>query len=228
MSSAAGALSAGRPRARSASRPAQRAAQRPAHSVQDSFARFLERLLKYPDNANISVRELLGGLESRAFGIPLAALSAGELVPVPIPGFSLVISIPMASIGAQMMGDRERLVLPNSLLNRRVRGRHVKRVVRAMLPVVRGIDRHTQPRAAIMTGSAGRRLAGLAVLLLALLIALPIPGTNAPLAFIVFIMGLGLIRGDGLLIATGLVLTIAATVLMGAGALALVNVVFGP
>ena len=126
-----------------------------------------------------------------------------------------------------MIGDRKRLSLPGSLLNRRVSCRAVKQVARAMLPAVRRIDRRTRRRASILTGSAGRRVAGLAVFLLALLIALPIPGTNAPLAFCVFILGMGLIRGDGLLIAAGLVLTVVATVLMGSAALALTDFVFG-
>jgi len=221
MSSAAIAVSAAPPRGRAKRRTAP-----PAYTGPHSFARFLERILKYPDNAKLTVRDLLGGLESHTFGIPLAALSAGELVPVPVPGFSLVVSIPMAAIGAQMIGDRKRLVLPNSLLNRRVPARGVKRVARAMLPAVRRIDRFAKTRASIMTGSAGRRLAGLAVFLLALLIALPIPGTNAPLAFTVFIIALGLIRGDGLMIAAGLVLTVIATALMGTAAMALTSLVF--
>jgi len=203
------------------------AVKKTAYSGPDSFAKFLERILKYPDHANITVRDLLGGLESRAFGIPLAALSAGELVPVPIPGFSLVISLPMAAIGAQMIVDREQLFLPKSLLNRRLPGRLVKRIVRSMLPTVRRIDRFAKNRASVLTGTAGRRLAGLAVSLLAFLIALPVPGTNAPLALTVFIIAMGLIRGDGLLIAAGLVLTVAATALMGGAALALADVIFG-
>ena len=193
----------------------------------DSFAYYLERILKYPDGAKITVRDLLGGLESRAFGLPLAVLSAGEVVPIPVPGFTFVISVPLAAIGAQMIVDRERLWLPNSLLNRRLSARQVKRIARAMLPAVRGIDRISGPRASIMTGSAGRRLAGLCVLLLSLLIALPVPGTNSPLALTVFVMALGLMRGDGLLIAAGMVLTVAATALMGTAAFALAGAVFG-
>ncbi len=96
-----------------------------------------------------------------------------------------------------------------------------------MLPAVRGIDGISGPRASIMTGSAGRRLAGLCVLLLSLLIALPVPGTNSPLAFTVFVLALGLIRGDGLLIAAGMVLTVAATALIGTASLALAGAVFG-
>jgi hypothetical protein len=193
----------------------------------DSFAQYLERILKYPDKAKITVRELLGGLECRAFGLPLAVLSTGEIVPVPVPGFTWVISMPMAAIGAQMVVDRQRLWLPSSLLNRRVSARLVKRIARAMLPTVRRLDRISGPRASIVTGSAGRRLAGLCVLLLSLLIALPIPGTNTVLALTVFVIALGLIRGDGLLIAAGMVLTVVAAALMGTVTLALVGAVFG-
>ena len=110
----------------------------------DSFAQYLERILKYPDKAKITVRELLGGLESRAFGLPLAVLSTGEIVPVPMPGFTWVISMPMAAIGAQMVVDRQRLWLPSSLLNRRVSARLVKRIARAMLPT--RLDRISGPR----------------------------------------------------------------------------------
>ncbi|MGO4685475.1 exopolysaccharide biosynthesis protein [Hyphomicrobium sp. 2TAF46] len=192
-----------------------------------SLTAFLEGLLRYRDNAHISVRDLLGGLETRAFGIPLAVLAACEVVPVPIPGFSLVISVPMAMVGAQMIVDRDRLWLPRSLLNRRVPASALKRVARAMLPTVRRIDGLTRQRGVVLTGTAGRRVAGLAVLLLALLIALPVPGTNAPLALTVLVLALGLVRNDGLLIAAGLLLTVVAAALMGVASVALVNMVFG-
>ena len=133
--------------------------------------------------------------------------------------------MPMAAIGAQMVVDRQRLWLPSSLLNRRVSARLVKRIARAMLPT--RLDRISGPRASLVTGSAGRRLAGLCVLLLSLLIALPIPGTNTVLALTVFVIALGLIRGDGLLIAAGMVLTVVAAALMGTVTLALVGAVFG-
>jgi hypothetical protein len=63
--------------------------------------------------------------------------------------------------------------------------------------------------------------------LLALLIALPVPGTKVPLAIIVFIIAMGMIRGNGLLIAAGLILTVVATLLMGSAATAGAGVVFG-
>lgn len=193
----------------------------------DSFAEFLERLLRYRDDAVVTVRDILGGLESRAFGIPLAVLATFEIVPLPVPGLSLLISAPMAAIGAQMLVDGDRLWLPDSLLNRRLPAHIVKKVARAMLPAIRQIDRVSQPRLSLMSESAGSRLVGLAILWLATLIALPIPGTNAPLALTAFVLAVGLIRKDGLLIAAGLLLTIVVTALLGSAAMALMGFFFG-
>jgi hypothetical protein len=156
------------------------------------------------------VRELLGGLETAAFGVPLAALAVPEIIPVPIPGFTLVISLPMALLGAQVVTARGRIWLPKALLERRIPAKPLKRAARAMLPALRRIERVSRPRGAWLRSKSAQRVIGVAVIILALLIALPIPGTNAPLALTVFVLAIGLIRRDGLLIGAGLLLTAAS------------------
>lgn len=191
------------------------------------LTKLFEAVLRRGDSEMVTVRELLGGLETSAFGIPLAALAVPEIIPVPIPGVSLVISIPTAMIGAQMVTARERIWLPKSLLDRQIPAKPLKRAVRAMLPLLRKIDGVTRPRASMLHGKAGQRIVGVAIIILALLIALPIPGTNAPLALTVFILAIGLIRRDGLLIAAGLLLTAASAALMAGAALVLAEWMFG-
>lgn len=207
--------------------PASRATSRRCTVQASDLTQLFEAVLRRSDSENLTVRELLGGLETSAFGIPLAALAVPEVIPVPIPGVSLVISIPTAMIGAQMVTARERVWLPASLLDRRIPAKPLKRAVRAMLPLLRRIDGFTRPRGSVFIGKAGQRVVGVAVIILALLIALPIPGTNAPLALTVFILAIGLIRRDGLLIAAGLLLTAASTALMAGAALALTEWLFG-
>lgn len=191
------------------------------------LTKLFEAVLHRGDTETITVRELLGGLETSAFGIPLASLAVPEIIPVPMPGVSLVIAIPTAMLGAQMVTARERVWLPASLLDRRVPAKPLKRAVRSMLPLLRRIDGFTRPRGAIFHGKAGQRVVGVAVIILALLIALPIPGTNAPLSLTLFILAIGLIRRDGLLIAAGLLLTAASAALMAGAALALTEWLFG-
>ncbi|MFZ8507314.1 exopolysaccharide biosynthesis protein, partial [Staphylococcus aureus] len=83
--------------------PASRATSRRCTVQASDLTQLFEAVLRRSDSENLTVRELLGGLETSAFGIPLAALAVPEVIPVPIPGVSLVISIPTAMIGAQMV-----------------------------------------------------------------------------------------------------------------------------
>ncbi|GJE28132.1 exopolysaccharide biosynthesis protein [Methylobacterium organophilum] len=207
--------------------PALRTASSRSPVQASELTKLFEAVLRRGDLETLTVRELLGGLETSAFGIPLAALAVPEIIPVPIPGLSLVIAIPTAMIGAQMVTARDRVWLPESLLDRRIQAKPLKRAVRAMLPLLRRIDGFTRPRGAIFHGKAGQRMVGVAVIILALLIALPIPGTNAPLSLTVFILAIGLIRRDGLLIAAGLLLTAASAALIAGAALALTEWLFG-
>jgi hypothetical protein len=186
-----------------------------------------DAILRRADNERISVRELLGGLETSAFGIPLAALAVPEVIPIPVPGLALVISLPMAMLGAQMATARGRIWLPRALLDRRIPAKPLKRAARAMLPGLRALERSTRPRATWMVSKAGQRVIGLAVIVLALLIALPVPGTNLPLALTVFVLAVGLIRRDGLLIAAGLLLTAVSLALMASASLLLVELIVG-
>jgi hypothetical protein len=211
-----------RPRAKQGSKPGASPA---AETIE--LTGLFESILSRGDSEKISVRELLGGLETSAFGIPLAALSVPELIPIPIPGFPLLISLPMAILGAQMVTARGRIWLPDALLNRRIPAKPLKRAARAILPSLRKLERWTEPRGTWMTSKAGQRVIGLCVILLAFLIALPVPGTNAPLALIVFVLAVGLIRRDGLLIAAGLLLTVAAFALMAGATLLLFEFFFG-
>lgn len=200
--------------------------QRPAAPASD-LTKLFEAVLRRGDSEMITVRDLLGGLETSAFGVPLAALAIPEIIPVPVPGLSLVISIPTAMLGAQMVTARDRVWLPSSLLDRQIPAKPLKRAVRAMLPLMRRLDGVTRPRLAVLSSKPAQRVIGVAVIILALLIALPIPGTNAPLSLTVFVLAIGIIRRDGLLIAAGLLLTAASAALVAGAALLLTEWMFG-
>ncbi|MBV8577665.1 MAG: exopolysaccharide biosynthesis protein [Acetobacteraceae bacterium] len=186
-----------------------------------------EAILRRGDAEQISVRELLGGLETSAFGVPLAALAVPEIIPVPIPGFTFVVALPTAAIGAQMVVARDRIWLPKALLDRKIPVKPLKRAARAMLPALRRLDTWTRPRGEWLQSKAAKRLIGVAIIILALLMALPVPGTNAPLALTIFVLAVGLIRRDGLLISAGLILTVASVALMAGVTLLLVEALFG-
>ncbi len=66
-----------------------------------------------------------------------------------------------------------------------------------------------------MTSEPAKKFLGAFILLLAAFMALPIPGTNMPLAISIFIIALGLAERDGAMITAGLLIGLASIALLG-------------
>jgi hypothetical protein len=74
----------------------------------------------------------------------------------------------------------------------------------AIAPWLARLERALRPRGPELLGPMAERLAGLLAILLGLLLSLPIPLTNIPLAVPLVLIGLGLAERDGLMLAIGL------------------------
>lgn len=70
-----------------------------------------------------------------------------------------------------------------------------------------------RPRCAWSFSKGGHWATGLAVLVLASLMVLPLPLTNTAPAAVIFLIGVGLLEKDGAVIAVGLFLTVLAVML---------------
>ena len=95
--------------------------------------------------------------------------------------------------------------------------------VKAILPFLERLERGVRPRWRWTTSPAAKRFLGFFILLMAAIIALPIPFTNMPCAIAIFMIGLGLAERDGTLIALGLVLGIALIAAMGIAAVGILS-----
>ncbi len=74
----------------------------------------------------------------------------------------------------------------------------------AIAPWLARLERALRPRWPELLGPMAERLAGLLAILLGLLLSLPIPLTNIPLAVPLVLIGLGLAERDGVMLAIGL------------------------
>jgi Uncharacterized ABC-type transport system, permease components len=96
------------------------------------------------------------------------------------------------------------------------------------------LERHLRPRLPGLTRPPAERLLGLAVMVLAAVLALPIVFGNQPPAFAIALIALGLIEKDGAFVAAGLAagvvaIAIVAAVVLGLGqaAVLLFHKIFG-
>jgi len=154
----------------------------------------------------VALGEIVSTLNERSYGLLLILFALPNLVPIYLPGLSAVLGLPLAFVAVQMVLGRSRPWLPQAVLQRSISREDYARVIGKALPSLVRIEQILKPRLSFLTVSVSERLIGCFCLVLSLLLALPIPLTNIPLALPVALFGLALIERDGLcaLVATAL------------------------
>ena len=174
------------------------------------------RLFAASPRERIAVAELLDGFGDRSFGAALLLLALPNMVPLP-PGVSTLFGLPMLLIAAQLALGRQTIWLPQSVRCRSIPTTLFSKIVNVTRPYLRRAERALRPRLPIMLAPLPLRLVGMACVVLAILIALPIPLANFLSGLAVSIFALGLLRHDGYAILAGWVaaaVSVGATVLV--------------
>jgi hypothetical protein len=161
---------------------------------------------KADGEGDISLQEVLKLLGGRAFGLAILIFSLPNSLPIPSPpGFSSVTGIPIIIFGVQMMLGRKSLWMPS-----RIRRYHFSRAKLTMflgkaLPYIRKVERLLHPRISFMHTRPGEAIAGLAVILLATMLALPIPFGNFLPGLSISLIAFGMLERDGALTLVGVI-----------------------
>lgn len=160
---------------------------------------------------SLTVGGLLASLRSRAFGLSLILFGLPNLLP--IPGLPILTGIVLVMLALQILVGREVPWLPDRIAGTALPRARLTQVVNRTLPLLRRLETMTRPRLALAAGPTARRLVGLAVLVLAvLLVIVPIPWIGSmPQGLALCVLGLGLTERDGLLVVAGFVLAAIAT-----------------
>lgn len=158
----------------------------------------------------IRIAELTHGFGDRAFGALLLLFAIPNLVPLP-PGSSTILGLPLILVAAQLALGRDSLWLPQAVGNRSLAKRDLQRVVDYGLPTLRWTERLLAPRLGALLND---RLIGIACLVLAIVLILPIPLGNMPPAFAICAFALGLLQRDGLAVLAGWLATLVSLVIV--------------
>ncbi|HEY8017631.1 MAG TPA: exopolysaccharide biosynthesis protein [Dongiaceae bacterium] len=153
---------------------------------------------------DLTLGELIQGMGDRGHGLLIAALALPNVLPIYLPGLSAVFGLPLVFIAFQLVLGRRNLWLPPVLARRSIARATFARMAGAIAPWLARLERALRPRWPEFLGPMAERLAGLLAILLGLLLSLPIPLTNIPLAVPLVLIGLGLAERDGLMLAIGL------------------------
>ena len=151
----------------------------------------------------MSLQDLMDGLGERSFGFLL--LLFGVACAIAPPGFATIFSIPLLFFGLQMLAGYRTPWLPKGIAKRSFLKTDLEKAILRAVPAMRWVETICKPRFQFIVGRLGERLLGLLVFVLAIVIALPGPGTNFPPGVAIAFMSIAIIERDGLLVFAGVV-----------------------
>lgn len=159
----------------------------------------LDALAQGDPDETITLRDLLAGLNRRAFGMLLFVSVLPAFIPIPIGG---AISGPLVMlIGVQLAIGMRRPWLPNFLASRGPHRHALARFDRMISPWLARLEHVIRPRLPVLLD---HRLAGvvtgLLLLVLGLLLSLPIPLTNYLFGGLLLVFALSLLERDGVML----------------------------
>jgi hypothetical protein len=174
-------------------------------------SRRLERIASVlKDGRAHAIGDIADRFGKSGFGFVILLLALPALIPIPGP-FGLVFGSCLALVSLQVLSGAEHLWLPSRMRKIEVDGGKLRNGIGHAADWLRWTEKWISPRRGpqwLLTHL--RPVAGLPVLFLALIIAIPIPFGNIVPCVALLFFALGLIAEDGLALAAGLALGFVA------------------
>ena len=132
-------------------------------------------------------------LGERSFGLTLLVMAVIAL----LPGASAIVGLLIAWPAIRLMLGHEGAALPRAIARREVAVARLERVIAAIVPRLAWVERLIRPRWPAVFETA-RRLVAVAVLLVGLTLALPVPLTQVVPALVIMLTAVAYLEKDGL------------------------------
>ena len=163
----------------------------------------------------VRVRDITESLGQRSFGFILLIFALPNSLPIlGIPGVSTITGLPMLFVAVQMALGHNRVYLPRWIADSSIATADFQRLVSKVVPWFRRIEKLMRPRILFLSQGNAERWLGAFCVLLAFLLALPIPLGNLLPALGILFIALGLIESDGVCVLVGIAIGIAAWVFL--------------
>ena len=173
---------------------AAKAPDSPPQRVSDLLA----ELAKTWPHERVSLGDVTQLLGERGYGVLMLVLA----LPGAVPGVASIAAIPLALVALQLAIGLPRPWLPRFLAARSLSRTEFARIAARVAPHLNRIERLLRPRLMVLTGPLGERVIGVACLVLALLLTVPIL-FNWPLVVPIALMALGVLERDGVFAVIG-------------------------
>lgn len=177
-----------------------------SESKEGAVSRLLNGLVaEPPPDGKLTLDQLMQIAGSRGPAFLMLFLCLLSMIFSIVPGVSTVIGLPLLLLCGQMAMGREKLTLPRWLGRKALDHTTLVQGLMKRLELVHRIERLVKPRMGIFCRGGLLRLVGVVGVICAVVLSLPIPLMNFPPTLAVFLMALGVLGGDGLIVLSGIV-----------------------
>ncbi|HEY8352115.1 MAG TPA: exopolysaccharide biosynthesis protein [Sphingomonadales bacterium] len=173
-----------------------------------SLSALLRQIVLDRSRDRISIADLIAISGDRAFGALLFIFATPNILPIPIPGISAMLGLPLLYLTGQLLLGYDRPWLPGIISKRSFARRDFSQIVHRILPALTRAERVLHPRLSLLTSPAMERVIGAVSFILAVLIFLPIPLGNALPGVAIGLFALGILARDGIAILLGFLTSI--------------------
>jgi hypothetical protein len=146
----------------------------------------------------VTAGELLQKLDGRGIGILLLIFSLPICIPN-IPGISTLFGLLLITPSIQMISGNKSVWMPAFIRNGSFSGAGLRKALHVCASLMRKVEFLARPRLRFLARWPVTSVAGIQVLIMALVLLLPMPGANVIPGVSVALTGLALLQRDGLM-----------------------------
>lgn len=157
---------------------------------------------------DVTVKTLLDAFHERGFGFFLFLIALPAALPIPAIGISTVIALPLMMLTVQQALGRNTVWLPQKWHHKKISRSKVEGFMETAQPWIKRLQFFIKPRLSYITQGVFSNLIGIAGVVMAMAVAVPLPLTNTVPAFGIALMAIGVLMRDGLAVIVGMVIGI--------------------
>lgn len=168
------------------------------HEPLSALVRRMEKTL--PEGESITIGQFLCFLGVHGFVFFILVLALLNVFIFMLPGLSILFGVPMVILAVQMVLGLPAPIFPNFVQKQKLKGAYLHKGLDLAAQALEKIEPFIKPRILVLTSQGAARVHSVVALLLALMVAIPMPLLNLPPSFGAILLAIGLMQRDGVFV----------------------------
>lgn len=183
--------------------------------MQQSVSQFVRKFSEKKATGKTTFGDFVEELGSHSFALIIFILSLPMAGPWPMPpGMSAISGLPVLFLAVQMVLGLDAVWLPFGLRDKKFATSKIRNFLRRFLKPLEWMEKLLRPRAQFMFTPVALRGIGLLIAIMALVMALPVPGANFIPGLVICLLSLAILERDGILAIASVVFGILSLIFM--------------